>query len=40
MDRDVLGPRWPFIQFQKLRLSGEIPRVSMTVSRPSVGLYM
>ena len=27
MDRDVLGPEWPCIQFQKLGLSKEIPRV-------------
>ena len=27
MDIDVLGPEWPCIQFQKLRLSEEIPRV-------------
>ena len=27
MVRDVLGPKWPFIQFQKLGLGGEILRV-------------
>ena len=27
MVRDVLGPKQPSIQFQKLRLGGEIPRV-------------
>ena len=27
MVRDVLGPKWLFIQFQKLRLGGEILRV-------------
>ena len=27
MDRDVLGPKWSFLQFQKLGLSEEIPRV-------------
>ena len=27
MVRDVRGPEWPFIRFQKLGLSGEIPIV-------------
>ena len=27
MVRDVLGPKLLFIQFQKLRMGGEIPRV-------------
>ena len=27
MIRDIFGPKWLFIQFQKLRLGGEIPRV-------------
>ena len=27
MSRDVLEPKWLFIQFQKLTLGGEIPRV-------------
>ena len=27
MVRGVLGPKWLLIQFQKLRLGGEIPRV-------------
>ena len=27
MVMDVQGPEWPFIRFQKLGLSGEIPRV-------------
>ena len=27
MVRDVLRPKWPFIQFQKLRMGGEIPKV-------------
>ena len=31
MDRDVPRPEWPCIQFQRLGLSGEIPRSSMTV---------
>ena len=29
MVRDVLGSTWLFIQFQKLRLGGEIPRVDL-----------
>ena len=29
MDRDVLWPKWPFLQFQKLGLSEEIPRVAV-----------
>ena len=32
MDRDVLGLKWLFIQFQKLRLGGEIPRVFLDSS--------
>ena len=27
MDRDVRGPEWSFIWFQKFGLGGEIPRV-------------
>ena len=27
MDRDVRGPEWSFIRFQKSGLGGEIPRV-------------
>ena len=27
MVRDVLGPKWLFIRFQKFGLGGEIPRV-------------
>ena len=27
MDEDILRPRWPCFQFQRLGLSDEIPRV-------------
>ena len=29
MDRDALGPKWPFLKFQKLAPSKEIPRVAV-----------
>ena len=40
MVRDVLGPEWSFIQFKKLGLGGEIPRVVLDSPKPSVGLFM
>ena len=40
MDKDVLRPEWPYIQFQRLRLSGKIPRVVHDSPRPWVGLFM
>ena len=40
MDRDVLSPEWSCIQFQRLRLSGEIPLVVHDSSRPWVGLFI
>ena len=27
MDRDIMRPGWPCFQFQRLGLSGEIPKV-------------
>ena len=33
MVRDVRGPEWSFIQFQKFGLSGEISRVTFGQSR-------
>ena len=33
MVRDVRGPKWPFIGFQKFGLGGEIPRVTFGQSR-------
>ena len=40
MVRDVWGPEWLFIRFQKLRLSGEIPRVVLDSPETDRGLYM
>ena len=40
MDGDILRPEWPCIQFQRLGLGGEIPRVVHDSSRPRVGLFM
>ena len=40
MDGDILRPGWPCIQFQRLGLSGEIPRVVHDSPRPWVGLFM
>ena len=39
MVRDVRGPKWPFIQFQKLGLSGGIPRVVLDSPKTSRGLF-
>ena len=39
MVRDVRVPEWPFIRFQKLRLSGEIPRVVLDSPKTNQGLF-
>ena len=39
MVRDVRGPEWPFIRFQKLGLSGEIPRVVLDSPEADRGLF-
>ena len=36
----VRGPEWPFIRFQKLRLSGEIPIVVSDSLETDRGLYV
>ena len=38
MVRDVRGPEWPFIWFQKFGLSGEIPRVVLYSPETDRGL--
>ena len=40
MDRNVLRPEWPCIQFQRLGFSGEIPKVVHDSPRLWVGLFM
>ena len=40
MVRDVRGPEWQFIWFQKLGLSGEIPRVVLDNLETGCGLYV
>ena len=40
MDGDILRSGWPCIQFQRLGLSGEIPRVVHDSPRPWVELFM
>ena len=40
MDGNTLRPRWPCIQFQRLGLSGEIPKVVHDSPRLRVGLFM
>ena len=40
MVRDVRGPKWPFIQYQKLGLSGKIPRVVLNSPETDCGLYV
>ena len=40
MVRDVRGPEWSFIRFQKLGLSGEIPGVVLDKPEIDRGLYM
>ena len=39
MVRDVRGPEWPFIWFQKLGRSGEIPRVVLDNPEIDRGLF-
>ena len=39
MVRDVQGPEWPFIRFQKLGLSGEILRVVLDSPETDRGLF-
>ena len=39
MVRDVRGPKWSFIRFQKLGLSGEIPIVVLDSPETDRGLY-
>ena len=38
MDRDVQGPKWSFIRFQKSGLGGEIPRVFLDSPETDHGL--
>ena len=40
MVMDVRGPEWSFFWFQKLGLSGEIPRVVLDSPETDRGLYM
>ena len=40
MVRDVRGPEWSFIRFQKLGLSGEIPRLVLDSPETDRGLYV
>ena len=40
MVRDVRGPKWSFLQFQKLGLSEEIPRVLLESPETDRGLYV
>ena len=40
MVRDVRGPKWLFIRFQKLELGGEIPRVFLDSPEIDHGLYV
>ena len=40
MVRDIRGPEWSFIQFQKLGLSGEIPIVVLDSPETDHGLYL
>ena len=40
MVRDVGGPGWPFIRFQKLRLSGELPGMVLDSPKTDLGLYV
>ena len=40
MVRDVRGPEWSFIRFQKLGLSGEIPRVVLDSPETDCGLFV
>ena len=38
MVRDVRGPNWSFNRFQKLGLSGEIPKVALVSPETNRGL--
>ena len=40
MVRDVWGPEWPFIRFQRLGLSGEILRVVLHSPETDRGLFV
>ena len=40
MVRGVRGPEWQFIRFQKLGLSGKIPRVVLNNPETDRGLYV
>ena len=40
MVRDVWGLEWPFIQFQKLGPSGEIPIVDLDSPETDRGLFV
>ena len=40
MVRDVQGPKWSLIRFQKLGLSGKIPRVVFDSPETDCGLYV
>ena len=40
MVRDVWGVEWSYIQFQKLGLSGENPRVALDSPETDRGLYV
>ena len=40
MVREVRVPEWPFIRFQKLELSGEIPRVILDSPETDRGLFV
>ena len=39
MDRDVLRPGWPCIQFQRLELNGEIPKVVLDSSETECWIF-
>ena len=39
MVRDVRGPKWPFIRFQKFGLSGEIPGVVLDSPETDSRMY-
>ena len=40
MVRDVRGPEWPFIRFQRFGLSEEIPKVFLDNPEIDRGLYL
>ena len=39
MVREVRRPKWPFVRFQKLGVSGEIPIVVLDSPETDRGLY-